>query len=258
MVDPDSNLPRMNRGTVYIGACLIAGIRLARASQVNVRVVPTGRAIDESVELAHEIYNKFFVVCLPSCQMLRSQLRFGGQSLQAAENSGKVGGMMNLHGILLVLGMPYPYSVEVYAALVDNESRKTDFGLGFPPEPWASWKERLLLTMTAEDVSAAEVLLQHTQEHSFGLRHFEVPNYLDHRDWVPRLDRATNLRRQILVSQEWIDEAVEAQMTGRPYIDSEKRQGTVGSWKARELDIMQSQTLLRERLERAETDERAS
>jgi hypothetical protein len=45
---------------VYLGACLIAGIRLARESQVRVRVVPTSRAIEESVELAHEIYNRVF------------------------------------------------------------------------------------------------------------------------------------------------------------------------------------------------------
>jgi len=40
---------------VYLDACLIAGIRLARKSLVHVRVVPTSRAIEESVELAHEI-----------------------------------------------------------------------------------------------------------------------------------------------------------------------------------------------------------
>jgi hypothetical protein len=55
MFDPDANMPRLNKGMVYLGACLIAGIRLAREKQVNVRVVPTGHAIDESVELAHEI-----------------------------------------------------------------------------------------------------------------------------------------------------------------------------------------------------------
>ena len=60
MFDPNANMPRLNRGLVYIGACLIAGIRLARERQVNVRVIPTGLAIDESVELAHEIFNKVF------------------------------------------------------------------------------------------------------------------------------------------------------------------------------------------------------
>jgi DNA-binding protein len=45
---------------VYLGACLIAGIRLARERQVNIRVVPTGKAIEESVDLAHEIYNRVF------------------------------------------------------------------------------------------------------------------------------------------------------------------------------------------------------
>ena len=60
MYDPDAGMPRINRGMVYLGACLIAGIRLARERQVNVRVVPTGKAIEESVDLAHEIYNRVF------------------------------------------------------------------------------------------------------------------------------------------------------------------------------------------------------
>jgi hypothetical protein len=60
MFDPDAGMPRINKGMVYLGACLIAGIRLARQTQVNVRVVPTGTAIGESVELAFEIYNRVF------------------------------------------------------------------------------------------------------------------------------------------------------------------------------------------------------
>ncbi len=60
MFDPDAHMPRINRGMVYIGACLIAGIRLARERQVNVRVVPTGKAIEESVDLAYEIFNRVF------------------------------------------------------------------------------------------------------------------------------------------------------------------------------------------------------
>ena len=36
------------------------GIRLARERRVNVRVEPTGKAIEESVELAHEIFNRVF------------------------------------------------------------------------------------------------------------------------------------------------------------------------------------------------------
>jgi hypothetical protein len=58
--DPDAGMPRINRGMVYLGACLIAGIRLARERQVNVRVVPTGKAIEESVDLAYEIFNRVF------------------------------------------------------------------------------------------------------------------------------------------------------------------------------------------------------
>ena len=60
MFDPDSHLPRINRGMIYLGACLIVGIRLARERQVNVRVVPTRQAIEESVDLAHEVYNQVF------------------------------------------------------------------------------------------------------------------------------------------------------------------------------------------------------
>jgi hypothetical protein len=60
MFDPDAHMPRINRGMVYLGACLIAGIRLARERQVNVRVVPTGKAIEESVDLAFEIFNRAF------------------------------------------------------------------------------------------------------------------------------------------------------------------------------------------------------
>ena len=60
MFDPDAHIPRPNRALIYMGACMIAGIRLAREKQVNVRVIPTGQAIDESVELAHEIFNRVF------------------------------------------------------------------------------------------------------------------------------------------------------------------------------------------------------
>jgi hypothetical protein len=58
--DPDAAMPRLNRSLVYLGACIIAGLRLARERQVNVRVVPTGAAIDESVDLAHEIFIRVF------------------------------------------------------------------------------------------------------------------------------------------------------------------------------------------------------
>jgi hypothetical protein len=60
MFDPNAHMPRINRGMIYLGACLIAGIRLARNKQVNVQVVPTSVAIEESVDLAHEIYNRVF------------------------------------------------------------------------------------------------------------------------------------------------------------------------------------------------------
>ena len=58
--DPNEGMPRPNRSLIYFGACLIAGIRLAREKQVNVRVVPTIAAIEESIDLAHEIFNRVF------------------------------------------------------------------------------------------------------------------------------------------------------------------------------------------------------
>ena len=60
MFNPEAGMPRINRAMVYLGACLLAGIRLARERQVNVRVVPTGKAIEESVDLAYESFNRVF------------------------------------------------------------------------------------------------------------------------------------------------------------------------------------------------------
>jgi hypothetical protein len=58
--DPDAALPRLKKGMVYLGACLIAGIRLARERQVNTRVVPTREAIEESIDLGRKIFNRVF------------------------------------------------------------------------------------------------------------------------------------------------------------------------------------------------------
>ena len=60
MFDPDAHLPRPKRNFVYFGACIIAGLRLARERQVNVRVIPMRDAVEESVELAHDIYSRVF------------------------------------------------------------------------------------------------------------------------------------------------------------------------------------------------------
>ena len=60
MFDPYPNMPRINRSMVYLGACMIAGIRLAREKQVNARVIPISNAISESVELAEDIYIRVF------------------------------------------------------------------------------------------------------------------------------------------------------------------------------------------------------
>jgi hypothetical protein len=60
MFGPNAQMPRPNRTLIYMGACMIAGIRLAREKQVNIRVIPTSHAIEESIELAHEIVNRVF------------------------------------------------------------------------------------------------------------------------------------------------------------------------------------------------------
>lgn len=60
MFDPDANKPRPRHSLIYFGACIIAGLRLARASQVNTRVSPTSIAVEESIELSQEIYNRVF------------------------------------------------------------------------------------------------------------------------------------------------------------------------------------------------------
>jgi hypothetical protein len=58
--DPDSHLPRPNRNLIYLGACIIAGLRLARQNKANVRVIAIGVAVGESIELAHLIYSRVF------------------------------------------------------------------------------------------------------------------------------------------------------------------------------------------------------
>lgn len=60
MFDPDAHIPRPNRSLIYFGACIIAGLRLARETHVNIRVIPTSNAISESIELSHEIFNRVF------------------------------------------------------------------------------------------------------------------------------------------------------------------------------------------------------
>ena len=60
MFNPDVHIPRANRSLIYFGACIIAGLRLAREKQVNARVIPTRHAIEESCDLAYEIFNCIF------------------------------------------------------------------------------------------------------------------------------------------------------------------------------------------------------
>lgn len=58
--DPEANKPQPRRSLIYLGACLIAGIRLARERQVHMRVVPTSKAVDESIDMAREIFDRVF------------------------------------------------------------------------------------------------------------------------------------------------------------------------------------------------------
>ena len=60
MFDPFANKPRPQQNLIYYGACIIAGLRLARERQVNHRVIPISHAIDESIDLAHEIFDRVF------------------------------------------------------------------------------------------------------------------------------------------------------------------------------------------------------
>lgn len=57
---PFGSMPSVNRSVLYLGACVIAGMRLAREKQVNVRTVPVGKAIEEPVEMAYEVYARVY------------------------------------------------------------------------------------------------------------------------------------------------------------------------------------------------------
>ena len=61
MFDP-SHLPRINQGTIYLGACLIAGIQLAMESSVNHRQIPT-RSLNQWISRM-----RFRIVCFVKCQ----------------------------------------------------------------------------------------------------------------------------------------------------------------------------------------------
>ena len=60
MFDPQKNRPKQKPHLVYLGACLIAGIRLAREKQVHIRVVPTITAMEESIAMAQEIFDRVY------------------------------------------------------------------------------------------------------------------------------------------------------------------------------------------------------
>ena len=53
-------MPQINQGLVFLGACLIAGLRLAREKQVHTGVIPTSQAIDESINVSYEIFVRVF------------------------------------------------------------------------------------------------------------------------------------------------------------------------------------------------------
>ena len=53
-------MPPVNKSLVYLGACVIAGLRLARERQVHARVTPTSTAIDESIDLSYEVFTRVY------------------------------------------------------------------------------------------------------------------------------------------------------------------------------------------------------
>lgn len=71
MFDPEAHIPRPNRSLIYFGACIIAGIRLARESQVSTRVLPTIKAVEESCDLAHDIFNRVFRLVRPHMEEIK-------------------------------------------------------------------------------------------------------------------------------------------------------------------------------------------
>jgi hypothetical protein len=47
---------RLNRPLVYLGTGVVARLKLAGEQQVNLKVVPTSTATEESVDAAHELF----------------------------------------------------------------------------------------------------------------------------------------------------------------------------------------------------------
>lgn len=80
MFDPSAVFPKANRQIIYLGACLIAGMRLAREKHIHVQVLPTMDAIEESVDVAHEIFNIVFQK-MPEAIETKSE-RCGGAAAQ--------------------------------------------------------------------------------------------------------------------------------------------------------------------------------
>ena len=76
MFDPDAALPRPNRALIYLGACVIAGLRLAREKQVNVRVRPTGEAIEAFQSWPEPGHNLVAMLVQSSCRVYRIGERF--------------------------------------------------------------------------------------------------------------------------------------------------------------------------------------
>ena len=60
MFDPDSQIPPSQLFSDLSGCLHNRGLRLAREKQVNTRVIPMRDAIEESVDLSHEIFNRVF------------------------------------------------------------------------------------------------------------------------------------------------------------------------------------------------------
>ena len=57
---PGEGMPHVNKSLVYLGACVIAGLRLAQERHVHTGVSPTSKAVDESIDLSHETFTRVF------------------------------------------------------------------------------------------------------------------------------------------------------------------------------------------------------
>jgi hypothetical protein len=96
MFDPDAGMPRINRGMVYLGACLIAGIRLAASRRIQPDRIAKKRGACQRprVELISCLSaNLRWLMLVPRCPKRSpgesENQRGSKEEMGAAEESGK-------------------------------------------------------------------------------------------------------------------------------------------------------------------------